>query len=315
MDDFYGILNELNYNGVMRKQASIGKLFPTFPQRVRDVAAQGGVTLVEKMPDTWHFKVPSSKGDGVKYDVYVRFVNLEEMLKKYSADKRLWNKAGTKVNYTLLASEVLNSVDIETDCACPADLYWGPEYIKTQRGAQYDHEENRPPKKRNPKEYGIICKHGELVFEVLPMYTTTFSEFLRLYWVDVIENSVEAASKDMTGFRKAADELGRREKEQFDKKKAGARQYGGGEEEMPAEEEVPTAEPGSEGDIPGAKTMGDNELGGEPDKPGSGTGKQNTKPGTKPPTKTGSSPTKPGTTPSKSGNKGATKPNTKRGTK
>ena len=75
------ILREITYNGIMRKQASIGRLFPTFPSRVRAVAAQGGVTLVEKMPDTWHFKVPSSKGDGVKYDVYVRFRNIEEMIK------------------------------------------------------------------------------------------------------------------------------------------------------------------------------------------------------------------------------------------
>lgn len=307
------ILREITYNGIMRKQASIGRLFPTFPSRVRAVAAQGGVTLVEKMPDTWHFKVPSSKGDGVKYDVYVRFRNIEEMIKKYASDKRLWNKAGTRVNFTLLASEVLNSVDIETDCACPADLYYGGEYLKTQRKAQYDHEENRPPDVRNPKQYGIMCKHGELVFEVLPMYTTTFAEFLRMYWVDVVDNAVDAATKDMSGFRKAADELGQREKEQFDKKKAGGRRGAAGE--TPTKEEIPTAEPGEDEEVPTGEPIDSEDLGVAPDEPGTKTGKQTTKQGTKPKSKTGSSPTRPGTKPIGQGNKSATKPTLKRGTR
>ena len=115
---YEGILNELAYQGIMKKQASIGQLFPTFRSRVRTVAAQGGVTLVEQLPETWHFKVPSSKGGGVKYDVYVRFVNLEEMIKKFAVDRRLWNRGGTKVDLRLLASEIMNKVDIETDCAC-----------------------------------------------------------------------------------------------------------------------------------------------------------------------------------------------------
>jgi len=269
--DYYGILQELNYNGIMRKQASINKLFPTFGQRVDALASLGGVTLVEKMPETWHFKVPSSKGDGVKYDIYVRFVNIEETIKKYASDRRLWNKAETRVNLNLLAQEVLNNVDIETDCACPADLYWGGEYIKTQRSAQYDHPENRRPKKRNPKEYGMLCKHAELVFEVLPMFVGTFANFLKLYWIDIIDNSVEAASKDMTGYRAAAEELGRREKEQMLAKKTkgkGPRGEPTKDKGGPSKKEVPTAEPvdgGEEGEeIPTAEPL----SGGEPVKQG-----------------------------------------------
>jgi Intein splicing domain len=113
-------INEINFNQIMRKQASIGKLFPTFPSRVRAVAAAGGVTLVEQLPETWHFKVPSSNKseNGVDYDVYCRFVNLEEMINKFAPDRRLWNKAGNFVDYRFLAAEILNAVDIETDCSC-----------------------------------------------------------------------------------------------------------------------------------------------------------------------------------------------------
>lgn len=267
MSDYYGILNELNYGGIMRKQASVDKLFPgRFRKRVRDLASVGGVTLVEQMPETWHFKVPSSniKDNGIKYDVYVRFRNLEEVIKKLAGDRRLWNKDKTNIDLRFLSAEILNKVDIETDCACPADLYWGPEYIKTQRTAQYDHEENRPPDIRNPHQYGALCKHGELVFEVLPMYTGTFSKFLERYWMDVIEKTVKASTKDMSQFRAAAEELGRREREQKEK----SRERPPEKKEIPPtkhgkeeEEEVPTAEPGEEGELPTAEPVGGAELG------------------------------------------------------
>ena len=68
-------LKELLGVGIMTKQKSVNKLFPTFAKRVDALTNLGGTTLVEKLPDRWHFTVPSSKGDGVKYDVYVKFVS------------------------------------------------------------------------------------------------------------------------------------------------------------------------------------------------------------------------------------------------
>lgn len=114
------IIQELNFNGIMRKSRSITKLFPTFRKRVRDVAKAGGVTLVNTFPEYWQFSVSSSnkENNNVDYDVFIRFKNLEEVLKKYAADRRLWNKAGDFVDYRQLAMEVMNKVDLEQDCSC-----------------------------------------------------------------------------------------------------------------------------------------------------------------------------------------------------
>jgi hypothetical protein len=333
------IIQELNYNGLMRKQASINRLFPTFPQRVRKVASRGGVTLVEKLPHTWHFVVASvTTADklgipGLQFDVYIRFVNLDEVIKKYAPDKRFWNKEGTAVNYNFLSTELMHRVDIETDCSCPADLYWGAEYIKTQRHAQYDHGEFRPPDIRNPHQYGALCKHGELVFEALPMYVGTFAGFLKEFWSEEIENAFDTAGEEYTDVqRAAAEEVSRKEEEQMKKKGKGATGAGprpgeGGrttkltpseeqDEESFRKGETPEGEPIEGGeDIPVAKPVQGGKLGNAQEKPASKTGKQNTRVGTKPANKTGSSSTRSGTKPIGTGNKSATKSNTTRGTK
>jgi len=212
---FEQVIQELNFNGVMRKAASITKLFPTFRKRVRDVAAAGGVTLIEMLPEVWHFKVPSSNKEknGVDYDVYVRFKNLEEIIKKYAIDRRLWNQAQDNVDYRKLSAEVINNVDLETSCSCPATLYWGQDFIRTQRKAQYGEQENRPPNIRNPRQYGALCKHGENVFEVLPMYTVTFASFLKKFWNEEIVDAMEGSKKELTGIQKAAAELGKKAEE------------------------------------------------------------------------------------------------------
>jgi hypothetical protein len=309
------IIQELAYNGIMRKQASIGKLFPTFPARVRAVAAAGGATLTEQLPETWHFKVPSSgkSNNGVDYDVYIRFANLDEMIKKYAPDRRLWNKAGSFVDYRLLASEILNNIDIETDCSCPADLYYGAEYIKTQRTAQYGRQENRPPKIRNPHQYGALCKHGELVFEVLPAYTTTFASFLKRYWSEEVVDAIELSKKELTGIKGGAEELGRKRRER-------PVHYGRGGKEVPLgaapEREVPVGEVPEEGEeVATAEPMEGPELGGGPEAPATRTGKRVTKLGTKGANVGTPRSTKPGTKPVGQGNIKATRPNTKRGTK
>jgi cytochrome c556 len=183
-------LNELKYGGFLRKQRSVPKLFPTFYDRVIKVEHAGKIKLINQSLDLWTFRVPSATRPGFRYNVYVKFKNIEEILPKYVSDKHLWNEDKTDVDYKKVAAEVLNNLDLESDCTCAADLYWGPEYIKTQRHAQYGDQENRPPKIRNPRQYGIVCKHGQVVFDALPMYTTTFAKFLQKFWSKEIERIV-----------------------------------------------------------------------------------------------------------------------------
>jgi hypothetical protein len=184
-------LNEFKYNQFRRKQKSITSLFPKFYDRVAKVEQAGGMRLVNQFPDLWQFKVHSGTKQGVRYDVYLRFKNLEEILPKYISDQNLWNKEKTDIDYKKVAAEILNNLDLDSDCSCQADSYYGGEYIKTQRQAQYGDQENRPPRIKNPRQYGILCKHGEFVFEALPMYTTTFATFLKRFWKKEIDGIVQ----------------------------------------------------------------------------------------------------------------------------
>lgn len=199
-------LLEYTYNNMVRKQQSITSLFPTFYKRVRDVKDAGRVTLVSQYPDVWQFKVPSSgsKGD---YTVYLRFKNIEEMLSQFVPNVKLWNVEKTDVDYNKLGPEVINKVDMEFDCSCPADTYWGAEYIKTQKGAQFGHQEYRPPKVRNPKQYGAVCKHQQALLDKLPSYNFTFNGFLKKFYSKEVKEIFDQALKVVGGIKKIAAEL------------------------------------------------------------------------------------------------------------
>lgn len=223
-------LQEFNYQQIANKQKSIGSLFDpdVFDARVADVNANGGVNLVGKRPGVWTFSVASGTKAGVKYDVPVAFTNIDELLAKYVRDRRLWKKDGSGVNYSELAAEVLNKVDMEVDCSCGADLYYGGEYIRTQRNAQYGHGEMRPPKVRNPRQYGALCKHGHSVWEVLPAYTSDFAEYLKQFYGDIIASLEKSSSKEVGAMKKGAEFLKKKETEQEPKPRKG--------QEIPKEE-------------------------------------------------------------------------------
>jgi hypothetical protein len=234
------MLLEYTYNDIARKQLSVNRLFPKFPDRVRQVAAHGGVRFKEMFPETWHFTVASGTKDNVKYDVYVKFKNIYETLKKFVPDKRLWKKDGSGVDLRKLAQEVLNNVDMETSCSCPASLYWGPDYIRTQRKAQYGDQEDRRPSVRNPREYGSLCKHGDLVWEVLPAYTMTFATHLKRFYEKSIKELEVVAQKTTAGMQKAATELGKKQKEPIGYARGGEPVF---KEEPPKKEEKPPEAP------------------------------------------------------------------------
>ena len=112
------LINELTYNGFVRKQQSVGKLFPSFGARVDKVADNGGIRLINTFPEVWHFKVASGTEEGKQYNVYLRFKDIDVQLKRWASNKTLWNKQGTSVDYRKLASEMMNDLDLEADCAC-----------------------------------------------------------------------------------------------------------------------------------------------------------------------------------------------------
>jgi hypothetical protein len=205
-------LSEKPVGDIMRKQRSIYRLFPSFDDRVDKVAAKGGVRLVDEGPDTWKFTIASATVDGKKYSATLHFADLDAQIRDKARNKTLWNKDGTKVDYNKLAAAIIDDVDVRIDHEdCPAFLYWGQKYITTQRQTAYKDKEDRRPRIRNPKEYGHLCKHLQLLFEQLPFYTSTFAKMLKRNHAATIADVEGGAKTVQKGFSKAADFLGARQ--------------------------------------------------------------------------------------------------------
>ena len=188
-------LDEKDYGEIKAKQRSITSLFPTFYDRVKRVASKGGVRIAgvdkKEQGDEWKFNVTSATRDGISYENVVKFRDIDSCIKQHALDKRTWKRDGSGVDYRLLASEVLYDCDMELLCTCPAFLYWGSAYILTQRQAKWTNPEDRRPKIRNPKEYGAMCKHMQLVFDVLPFYSQTMSKYIKAYYDSVVAQAEE----------------------------------------------------------------------------------------------------------------------------
>ena len=183
----YTQLLEYTFKQFLRKQNSITSLFPKFKDRVRVLSRKGGIKLYDMLPDgLWHFKIKSSKKPGVKYDVYLKFKDLDTEIKTFVPIKKLWKKDGSGINYSELAAEIFNHADFELSCGCESDLYYGFKYIRTQRDAQFGDAENRRPKIKNPREKGIVCKHSQLLLTALPFYVQDLASYLKDYYGDEI---------------------------------------------------------------------------------------------------------------------------------
>jgi len=198
-------IDEKDYGELKAKQASITDLFPTFYDRVKKVAKKGGVKLYGVEKDEWSFNVSSATIDHVSYRNIVRFRGIEDDIKKQVADKRTWTKDGSKVDRRLLATQILYGTDMELLCVCPAFLYWGSSYILTQRQAKWTNPEDRRPVVRNPKEFGAMCKHMQLVFDVLPFYYQTMAKYITAYYDSVVTQAEEEVRRQEQA---AADQEG-----------------------------------------------------------------------------------------------------------
>ena len=207
----YELIQELTYAGVQKKQASVTKLFPPFKDRVKAVIANGSLELKNKRPGQWDFEIASGTKAGKTYDAVIRFKNLPEMIAKYAKDMRLWKKDNSGVDYRLLGRDVLNNVDVEALCSCPAFQYWGPAYIMTQKKAKYTEPENRPPNIRNPKQYGAVCKHYQVLLDVLPMWVGDMASYLKEFYGKEVRQAETDAKKEKGIYKAVAKDLRKRE--------------------------------------------------------------------------------------------------------
>jgi len=230
------IVDEATYADVKNKQRSVTSLFPQFYDRVKKVAGAGGVRVVDMKKGQWEFKVHSSDKP-IWYQDIVHFINIEDVIERNVLDKRLWKKGGSGVDLRYLAGEVLEEVDVKLFCSCPAFQYWGPAYILTKRNAKYTNPEDRRPRVRNPREYGSMCKHMQLVFDVLPFYTGTMSKFIKDFYMDIVAKAEKEVLGRDAQIQRAASDLAKREEEEKGKEEEGTEEEVMGEEEKKKREE------------------------------------------------------------------------------
>jgi hypothetical protein len=214
-------LIEATLSQVARKQKSITRRFPDFftnPEKVKGVIDKGGLRMTKMEEDTWEFKIHSGSEEGLWYDAVLRWKNLVPELQRAVADRRNWNKAKTKVDLKKLAAKLFKSGDVELSCSCPAQLYYGGDYIlsKDKYRAKYGEPENRPPEKNNPKEYGAHCKHLQALMKALPFYKSTMASHLKKEYGKVIADAEAKASAELTKFKGVAGALKKRKRESIE---------------------------------------------------------------------------------------------------
>jgi hypothetical protein len=92
---------------------------------------------------------------------------------------------------------------------CPADLYWGSQYIRSQEplDANFPPKEERPPVERNPKQHGSMCKHLQVVINLLPMYEGTFAKWLKEFFGADLTKTEQAARREGNELKDRAEEV------------------------------------------------------------------------------------------------------------
>lgn len=205
-------LKEATVADIARKQRTITSLFPAHPGRVEKVGHMGGVRLVKLGTETWRFKIHSGTQKSTWYDAVVKFSNIIGTLNRLVMDKRLWTKDQSKVDLRLLAGEFRNQSEVKIECNCPCQQYWGFNYIlsKGRYDAKYGSVETRSPNKRNPRQYGAICKHLDALFKSLPFYNSTIARWLNDFYGKDIQELEALATKESEKFKKAGKELGKK---------------------------------------------------------------------------------------------------------
>jgi hypothetical protein len=196
MDNLYLInipIEEVSLAGISRKQQSITKLFPTFHDRVDAVGEKGGVKLDKIEPKVWRFKVHSGTKENKWYDVNFHIKDIKALIKKYVSQTKLWTQDKSHADLRKVARAIFFDADVQVSCSCPSFLYHGFDYItsKPQYDAKYGKKEKRPPNIKNPKQYGMLCKHLQALVNVLPFYITSIAKWLKNNYQDYISKIEE----------------------------------------------------------------------------------------------------------------------------
>jgi len=205
---------EATASDIQRKQKSIKRLFPDFDAKTRGVEDKGGIKLVDQGPSLWKFDLHSGTSD-IWYDGYLHFKDVLSTIGELVRDKRLWVADKSKVDLKKLAKAFMDKVDIQLLCSCPADIFYGGHYIRSlgKYDSKYTKKEVRPPRVRNPKQYGCLCKHLDRLMHALPFYGSTCAKWLGDFYSKDIARFEKEVKKEYGWVKKAAAKLGRQREE------------------------------------------------------------------------------------------------------
>lgn len=205
-DDLLEKILEATASDIRRKHRSIKRLFPDFDAKTKGVEDKGGLRLEDQDAATWKFRIHSGTKSDVWYDAYLSFKDVKSTLEKMVKDRRFWVANKTRVDLRKLAKEFMNKADIQLFCSCPADLYWGGQYIRSldKYDAKYSGREERPPSVRNPKKYGMVCKHLDRLLKVLPFYGSTLAKWIKDFYAKDIAKWEQESQEEFMGVARAA---------------------------------------------------------------------------------------------------------------
>ena len=206
MDNLIGQLLEAAASDIRRKHRSVKRLFPDWDVKTKGVEDKGGLRLVDQDAKTWKFKIHSGTQKTLWYDVYLSFRDVKTTLERMVKDRRFWVANKTKVDLRKIAKAFMNTVDIQLFCSCPADLYWGSQYIRSldKYDAQYTRKEERPPSVRNPKKYGAVCKHLDRLLKALPFYGSTLAKWIKDFYAKDVAKWEQESQEEFMGVARAA---------------------------------------------------------------------------------------------------------------
>jgi len=219
MFDILGKLWEATASDIRRKHQSIKRLFPDWDVKTKGVEDKGGLKLVDQDVDTWKFKIHSGTSD-VWYDVYLHFKLVKPTLERIVKDRRFWVTDKSKVDLRKLAKQFIDKVDIQLFCSCKAFQYWGSAYMLSlgKYDAKYAKKEIRPPRIRNPRQLGAVCKHIDRLLKALPFYSSTMAKWIKDFYSADIKKWEEEAREEFGWVKRAAKALVRKREEKLKEK-------------------------------------------------------------------------------------------------
>lgn len=191
-------IDELSLAAMNRKQSSIRKLWPDFDNKVSGVRGAGAFHhgLASARPEKdgilWNFECASVSTPGRKYPFDVFFEDTTGWIKR-AEELGAVTGDGKHIDTVQLARRIMKEGDVRIYHECPAWHWWGFHYMFTQDDAIYDpqgqHAENIPPDVRNPRRRGYMCKHGQVLLQIVPAYYTTLAKHIKSFYKDEIADA------------------------------------------------------------------------------------------------------------------------------